>query len=57
LLKSNINHICRLNIDKPVEHFNPVLPPNFEFHVFEVEEEEDEETPDEISRILEHLSR
>jgi len=29
-------------INKPVEHFNPVLSPNFEFPVTETEEEKDE---------------
>ena len=29
-------------INKPVEHFNPVLSPNFEFLVSEAEEKEDE---------------
>jgi len=45
---SKINHICRLNIDKPVEHINPMLSLYFEFH---------EETHDKISHILGHLSR
>jgi len=52
-----IKHKCRLNTDKPVEHINPLLSPNFEFPVSEAEEGEDEEIPDEISRLLGHLSR
>jgi len=43
-------------INKPVEHFNPVLSSDFEFLVSEAEEE-NEETPDKISHILGHLSR
>src|SRR3954466_183687 len=31
--------------------------PNFEFPVFEAEEEEEEEIPDEISRLLKHEER
>ncbi|MCI34993.1 hypothetical protein A2U01_0056214, partial [Trifolium medium] len=41
-------------INKPVEHNDPAPSPNFEFPVFEAEEDEDEEIPDEISRLLEH---
>jgi len=44
-------------IDKLVEHFNPILSLKFEFPVSEAEEEEDEEVPNEISRLLGHLSR
>jgi hypothetical protein len=46
--------MCRLIIDKPIEYHNPAPSPNFEFHVFEAEEDEDEEIPDEISRLLKH---
>jgi len=53
---SKINHICILNIDKPVEHINHMLSLDFEFHVSEDEEDENEEIPDKISRLLEHLS-
>jgi len=53
---SKIKHKCRLNIDKLVEHVNPVLPPDFEFHVSKAEEEENEEIPNKISRLLGHLS-
>jgi hypothetical protein len=40
--------MCRLNINEPVEHDNLMLPPNFEFPVYEAMVEEDEEIPDEI---------
>jgi len=40
----------------PVEHINHVLSPNFEFPMSEAEEGKDEEIPDEISRLLGHLS-
>jgi hypothetical protein len=49
--------MCRLNINKPVENINLMLSPNFKFLVSEAEEEENEETPDKIFRILGHLSR
>jgi len=39
-------------INKPVEHFNHVLSPNFEFPV---SEKENEEVLNEISRLLGHL--
>jgi hypothetical protein len=48
--------IIKSCINKPVEHFNLVLSSNFEFLVSEAVEE-NEETPDKISRILGHLSR
>jgi len=44
----------RLNINKPVEQDNHVLPPNFGFPVYEAEEEEDKEILDEIARVLEY---
>jgi len=43
-------------IDKPVECINHELSSNFEFLVSKAEEDENEETPDKISRILGHLS-
>jgi len=49
--------IIKSCINKPVEHFDLVLSFNFEFLVSEVEEEEDEEIPNEIIRLLGHLSR
>jgi len=48
--------IIKSCINKHVKHFNHVLSPNFEFPLSEDEEEENEETPDKISRILGHLS-
>src|SRR4030043_1275191 len=45
-----MHHACRYN--KPVEQYNPMPSPNFEFPVFEAEEEE-EEIPKEIARLLE----
>ncbi|GAU51646.1 hypothetical protein TSUD_414680 [Trifolium subterraneum] len=50
-------HISKLIIDKPIQHNNPMPSPNFEFPVFEAEEEDGEEIPDEISRLLEHEGR
>src|SRR4051812_29914734 len=50
----NINHMCRLTINKPIEYNNPMPSPNFEFPVFEAEEKE---IPDEISRLLKHEER
>ena len=44
-------------INKPVEHFNPVLSSDSEFPVYEAERGENKEIPDKISRILGHLSR
>src|SRR3954453_15712498 len=49
--------MCRFTIDKPIECNNPMPSPNFEFPVFEAEEEEEEEIPDEISRLLKHKER
>ena len=45
--------MCRLNIHEPVEHGTPMLPPSFEFPVYEAMVEEDEEIPDEIKWMLE----
>ena len=45
--------LCRL-ISKPIEHNDPTPSPNFEFLVFEAEEDDVEEIPDEITRLLEH---
>ncbi|KAI5401652.1 hypothetical protein KIW84_066214 [Lathyrus oleraceus] len=41
-------------ISKPIEHNDPTPSPNFEFPVFEAEEDDVEEIPDEIIRLLEH---
>ena len=38
---------------KPIEHNDPTSSPNFEFPVFEAEEDDVERIPDEISRLLE----
>ncbi|KAI5395140.1 hypothetical protein KIW84_061657 [Lathyrus oleraceus] len=39
---------------KPIEHNDPKPSPNFEFPVFEVEKDDVEEIPDEITRLFEH---
>ncbi|KAI5424556.1 hypothetical protein KIW84_030655 [Lathyrus oleraceus] len=39
---------------KPIEHNDPTPSPKFEFPVFEVEEDDVEEIPDEITCLLEH---
>ena len=44
----------RLIHDLTIEKNDPMPPPNFEFPVFGAEEEDSEEVPDEISRLLEH---
>ena len=49
--------IIKSCIIKPVEHFNHVLSPNFEYPLSKDEEEENEETPTKISHILGNLSR
>ncbi|GAU51898.1 hypothetical protein TSUD_416830, partial [Trifolium subterraneum] len=46
-----------LSINKPVEHNDPMPSPNFEFPVYEAVEEEDEEIPDEIRRLLDQEER
>ena len=42
-----------MNHNKPVEHSDPTVPPTFEFSVFGAEDEEDDDIPDEITRLLE----
>jgi len=42
-----------LNHNKPVEHSDPSVPPTFESPVFGAEDEEDDDIPDEIARLLE----
>jgi hypothetical protein len=54
---SKINHKCRLDIDKSVEHINHILSSNFEFSLSEDEEEENEEIPDKDLSPTGHLSR
>ncbi|KAI5410058.1 hypothetical protein KIW84_055513 [Lathyrus oleraceus] len=39
-------------VSNPIEYNDPSPSPNFEFHVFEAEEESDEEVSDELSRLL-----
>jgi hypothetical protein len=61
ILKYLHNHnlsksIIKSCINKPVEHINHVLSSNFEFLVSEAEGK-NEDTPDEISRMLGHLGR
>ncbi|KAI5408296.1 hypothetical protein KIW84_054207 [Lathyrus oleraceus] len=47
--------VCRSKlVSKPIEYNDPTPSPNFEFLVFEAEEESDEEVSDELSRLLEH---
>ncbi|KAI5424531.1 hypothetical protein KIW84_030637 [Lathyrus oleraceus] len=46
--------IHKSKLIKPIEHNDPTLSPNFEFPVFEAEEDDVEEIPDEITRLLEH---
>ncbi|XP_039686891.1 uncharacterized protein [Medicago truncatula] len=48
-----VAHLSKLEINEPVEQHNPMISPNFEFPVYEAEEEENEEIPDEISQLLE----
>ncbi|KAI5430105.1 hypothetical protein KIW84_034613 [Lathyrus oleraceus] len=42
---------------KPIEHNDPTPSPNFEFPIFEAEEDDVEEIPDEITRLLEHKEK
>ncbi|KAI5430418.1 hypothetical protein KIW84_034845 [Lathyrus oleraceus] len=46
--------IHKSTLIKPIEHNDPTPSPNFEFPVFEAEEDDVEEIPDEITRLLEH---
>ncbi|KAI5431321.1 hypothetical protein KIW84_035483 [Lathyrus oleraceus] len=46
--------IHKSKLIKPIEHNDPTPSPNFEFPVFEAEEDDVEEIPDEITRLLEH---
>jgi len=48
--------IIKSCINKPVEHFNPVLSLDLEFPVYESEGKDDEEVSNETSRLLGHLS-
>ncbi|GAU31738.1 hypothetical protein TSUD_146250 [Trifolium subterraneum] len=53
----SITPLSKLSINKPVEHHDPRPSPNFEFPVYEAVEEEDEEIPDEIRRLLDQEKR
>ncbi|KAI5436307.1 hypothetical protein KIW84_022686 [Lathyrus oleraceus] len=44
-------------VSKPIEYNDPTPSPNFEFLVFEVEDESDEEVFDELSHLLEHKEK
>ncbi|KAI5445734.1 hypothetical protein KIW84_013821 [Lathyrus oleraceus] len=46
--------IHKSTLFKPIEHNDPTPSPNFEFPVFEAEEDDVEEIPNEITRLLEH---
>ncbi|KAI5434524.1 hypothetical protein KIW84_021381 [Lathyrus oleraceus] len=46
--------IHKSKLIKPIEHNDRTPSPNFEFPVFEAEEDDDKEIPDEITRLLEH---
>ncbi|KAI5400198.1 hypothetical protein KIW84_065212 [Lathyrus oleraceus] len=46
--------IHKSKLIKPIEHNDPTPSPNFEFPVFEAEEDDVKEIPDEITRLLEH---
>ncbi|KAI5412581.1 hypothetical protein KIW84_057300 [Lathyrus oleraceus] len=46
-----------IGLIKPIEHNDPTPSPNFEFPVFEAEEGDVEEIPDEITRLLEHKEK
>ncbi|KAI5396334.1 hypothetical protein KIW84_062515 [Lathyrus oleraceus] len=41
-------------VTKPIEYNDPTPSPNFDFPIFEAEEETEEEVSDELSRLLEH---
>ncbi|KAI5419861.1 hypothetical protein KIW84_043859 [Lathyrus oleraceus] len=41
-------------VSKPIEHNDPTPSSNFKFPVFKAEEDDVDEIPDEISRLLEH---
>ena len=42
---------------KPIEYNDPTPSLNFDFPVFEAEEESDEEVSDELTRLLEHQEK
>ncbi|XP_058751472.1 uncharacterized protein LOC131624533 [Vicia villosa] len=51
---SSVVHESKLSLDKPAENNDPRPSPKFEYHVYEAEEESNEEIPKEITRLLEH---
>ncbi|GAU46526.1 hypothetical protein TSUD_402560 [Trifolium subterraneum] len=53
----SVTPLSKLSINKPVEHNDPRPSPNFEFPVYEAVEDEDEEIPDEIRRLLDQEKR
>ncbi|GAU37187.1 hypothetical protein TSUD_30520 [Trifolium subterraneum] len=53
----SVTPLSKLSINKPVEHNDPRPSPNFEFPVYKAVEEEDEEIPDEIRRLLDQEKR
>ncbi|XP_050897725.1 uncharacterized protein LOC127104588 [Lathyrus oleraceus] len=53
-VSKNQKHKCMCKfLNKPIERNNPAPSPDFEFPMYEAEEEEFEEIPDDISRLLE----
>ncbi|GAU38952.1 hypothetical protein TSUD_363910 [Trifolium subterraneum] len=48
----SVTPLSKLSINEPVKHNVPRPSPNFEFPVYEAEEEEDKGIPDEIKRLL-----
>lgn len=46
-----------MNHNEPVEHGNPTVPSNFESPVYEAEDEEYDDIPYEITRLLEQEKR
>lgn len=48
--------MCKLKNNKPIENNGPALFPNFEFPMYEMEEEseKDSDIPEQITQLLEH---
>ncbi|KAI5444641.1 hypothetical protein KIW84_013060 [Lathyrus oleraceus] len=53
-ISSSLEEAAIIGLIKPIEHNDPTPSPNFEFPVFEAEEDDVEEIPNEITRLLEH---